>query len=109
VPCNTILRSKIEFLPTSTDIRLLTEALRALSFTDIVQVGELFFFRTRQGAANYNTATGKLVLPNSLDVNVIKRAYSEQIVQSQAARHGWKTAWSTNSEGRRQVIVQRRG
>jgi hypothetical protein len=109
VPCNTIQRSKVEFLAKSTDIRLLTEALRGLGYTDIAQVRELLFFRTAQGAGNFNTSTGKLVLPTSLDVNTIKRAYSEQLVQSQAVKHGWKIAWSTNLQGRRQAIVQRRG
>jgi hypothetical protein len=109
VPCNTIQRSKVEFLAASTDTGLLVEALLALGFTDVVRQGELVLFRTATGPGNFHKGTGKMILPQSCDINAIKRAYSEKIVQSQAARHGWKIAWSTNTQGRRQAIVQRRG
>ncbi len=109
MPCNTIQRSKVEFLATTTDTSLLTEALRSLGFTDIAQQGELILFRTVAGPGNFHKGTGKLILPQSFDVNTIKRAYSEKVVQSQAAKHGWKIAWSTNTQGHRQAIVQRRG
>ena len=109
MPCNTIQRSKIEFLAKSTDIGLLRKCLEAMGLKDIAQVGELLIFRTLDGVGNYNKATGKLILPQSFDVNAIKRAYSEQVVQSQAIKHGWRISWRTNEQGHRQAMVQRRG
>jgi hypothetical protein len=109
VPCNTIQRSKVEFLAAVTDASLLVEALRSLGFSDVVRQGELVLFRTATGAGNFHKGTGKMIQPQSCDINAIKRAYSEKVVQSQAAKHGWKLAWNTNTQGRRQAIVQRRG
>ncbi len=109
MPCNTIQRSKVEFLAKSTDLGLLTKALRSLGFADIAQVGEMLLFRSPQGTGNYNQASGQLILPQSLEGNAIKRAYSEQVVDSQAAAHGWRIEWRTNEQGNRQAMVQRRG
>ena len=109
MPCNTIQRSKVEFLAKSTDVGLLRRGLEALGFQEIVQVGELLAFRTREGVGNYDKATGKLILPESCDGNAVKRAYSEQVIQSQAIKHGWRISWRTNEQGRRQAMVQRRG
>lgn len=109
MPCNTIQRSKVEFLAASTDISLLAEALRSLGYSGIARQDDSLIFRTPQGAGNYNRATGKLVLPQSCEVNTIKRAYSERVVQSQAVRRGWKIAWRTSAQGSREAIVQRRG
>lgn len=109
MPCNTIQRSKVEFLATSTDIPLLTEALRSLGFYAIVSQGDEVAFRTPDGIGSFARSTGKLILPESCAVNAIKRAYSVQVVQSQAIRHGWKIAWGTNEQGHRQATVQRRG
>lgn len=109
MPCNTIQQSKVEFLATSTDTGLLTEALRSLGFTHITHQSELLSFRVQNGLGSFHKATGRLTLPQSCDINTIKRAYSVQVVQSQATKHGWKIAWSTNTQGHRQAIVQRRG
>lgn len=109
MPCNTIQRSKVEFLAASTDTGLLTEALRSLGFTNITLQDDMLSFRTQNGLGNFHKATGRLTLPESWDINAIKRAYSAQVVQSQATKHGWKIAWSTNTQGHRQAIVQRRG
>jgi hypothetical protein len=48
-------------------------------------------------------------LPQACDVNAIKCAYAEQVVQSQAIKHGWRVSWRTNAQGHRQAMVQRRG
>ena len=109
MPCNTIQRSKVEFLATSTDISLLIEALRLLDFESVAFQGEILVFRTQSGPGSFARSTGKLIVPESCDVNAIKRAYSVQVVQSQAVRHGWKTAWGTNAQGHRQAVVRRRG
>lgn len=109
MPCNTIQRSKVEFLATSTDLALLTDALRSRGYSTLAPEKELVVFRTPYGIGSYHKETGKLIVPQACDVNGIKRAYSEQVVQSQAAKHGWKIAWSTNVQGHRQAMVQRRG
>jgi hypothetical protein len=109
VPCNTIQRSKVEFLAGSTDVALLTEALRSLGYSSVMLRGEALAFETQRGPGSYSTKTGQLILPESCDVNDIKRAYSVAVVQSQAYKHGWKIAWSINAQGRRQASVQRRG
>jgi hypothetical protein len=109
VPCNTIQRSQIAFLPTTTNTDLLIEALRSIGFTSITLQGELLSFRMDRGSGSYHKATGRLTLPATCDVNTIKRAYSVQIVQSQAVKNGWKIAWSTNAQDHKQAIVQRRG
>ncbi len=109
MPCNTIQRSKVEFLATSTDIPLLRDALQSLGYTVTGFRNQVLGFRTGNEIASFNKATGQLTLPVSCDVNAIKLAYSAQIVQSQAAKHGWKIAWSTNAQGRREAMVQRRG
>ena len=108
MPCNTIQRSKVEFLATSTDLSMLAEAFRSLEYRYVNVQGSLVTFRTLQGAGSFEKSTGRLTLPESCDVDTIKRAYSEQVVQSQARKHGWKIAWTTNPQGRREAVVQRR-
>lgn len=109
MPCNTIQRSKVEFLAGSTDVALLTEALRSLGYSSVTLRGEVLTFQGQRGLGSFSKGTGKLTLPESWDVNEIKRAYSVAVVQSQAHKHGWKIAWSTNAQGHPQASVHRRG
>lgn len=109
MPCNTIQRSKVEFLATSTDLGLLTKALRSLGCSSVTLQDQVLAFRTQSGLGSFSKETGKLILPQSCDLYAIKRAYSVEVVQSQAHKHGWKIAWSTNAPGRLQATVQRRG
>ncbi len=109
MPCNTIQRSKVEFLATSTDIALLAKALGALGYCRVTLQDQVLAFQTQNGIGSFSRETGKLILPASCDVNAIKRAYSVEVVQSQASKHGWKIAWSTNAQGHRHASVQRRG
>jgi hypothetical protein len=99
----------VEFLATSTDIELLTKALGSLGFSSVTLQGQVLTFQTQKGMGSFSKETGKLILPASCDVNEIKRAYSAEVVQLQASKHGWKISWSTNAEGHRQASVQRRG
>jgi hypothetical protein len=109
VPCNTIQRSKVEFLAISTDIALLTKALGTLGYYSVSLQDQVLGFQTEKGIGSFSKETGKLILPASCDVSAIKRAYSVEVVQSQASKHGWKIAWSINAQGHRQASVQRRG
>jgi hypothetical protein len=99
----------VEFLAASTDLRLLTEALRSLGYSGVTLQDQVLAFQTQNGIGSFSKETGKLILPESCDVDAIKRAYSVEVVQSQASKHGWKIAWSTNAQGRRLASVQRRG
>lgn len=109
MPCNTIQRSKVDFLATSTDLSLLTEALRSLGYSSVTLQDQVLAFRAQSGLGSFCKETGKLILPQSCYVDAIKRAYAVEVVQSQAHQHGWKIAWSTNAQGRHQATVQRRG
>lgn len=109
MPCNTTQRSKVEFLAINTDIVLLAEALRSFGYSSVIVQDQVLTFRTEKGIGSFSKETGKLTLPVSCDVNGIKRAYSVEVVKSQAHKHGWKISWSTNAQGHRQASVQRRG
>ena len=109
MPCWTVQESKVEFLATSTDTGLLTTALERLGYA-VARVPEgILLFRKDGVSGSYDARTGCLELPQDCDVNELKRAYSEQTVESQARKFGWQLEWSTNATGRRQAVVQRRG
>jgi hypothetical protein len=109
VPCNTIQRSRVEFLAASTDTTLLAEALRKLGCSSITLAGPRVTFNTPYGGGSFDKTSGEMRLPESLDINVIKQAYSVEVVESQAKKYGWKIAWTTNTQGHREAAVQRRG
>ena len=109
MPCWTVQESKVEFLATSTDTGLLTTALERLGYA-VARVPEgMLVFRKDGASGSYDPRTGRLELAQGWDVNEIKRAYSEQTVESQARKFGWQLEWSTNAAGHRQAVVQRRG
>ena len=113
MPCYTIQQSHVEFLAKSTDLTLLAEALRKLGFevselNDRLVLSKLDangYFRS----GSYDRTTGRIELDSSWDVNEIKRAYSQRVVESQARKFGWQLEWSTNGAGHRQATVLRRG
>jgi hypothetical protein len=113
MPCYTIQRSEVEFLPNSTDTGLLTLALERLGFEAVALADQLVLRRPDTSgyfrSGSYDAKTGRLELDSEWDVNEIKRAYSEQTVESQARKFGWQLQWSTNKAGRREVTVLRRG
>jgi len=113
MPCDTIQTSKVEFLAQSSDPTLLTEALQKLLF-DVVALDDRLVFRKpdQNGyyrSGSYDRRSGRLELHSAWDVNDIKRAYSERIVESQARKFGWQLQWNTNSAGHREATVLRRG
>ena len=108
MPCWTIQKSMVEFLPQSTDMSLLTQALRARSFL-VENAGTGLLFSKDNRAGSYTAKTGRLELPETWDVNDIKRAYSEQVVESQARKFNWQLQWKTNATGNREATVVRRG
>lgn len=108
MPCDTVQTSKVEWLATSTDTDLLMKGLTALGY-DVEKRGNVIYFSKYGRTGTFDKATGKLTLDSSWDGAEIKRAYSEQIVESQASKHGWKISWSTNADGDREAIVMKRG
>ena len=113
MPCYTIQQSHVEFLSKSTDLTLLTEALRKLGF-EVSELNDRLVLRKLDAngyfrSGSYDRTTGRIELDSSWDVNEIKRAYSERVVESQARKFGWQLEWSTNAAGHRQATVLRRG
>ncbi len=113
MPCNTIQQSKVEFLPKNTDTSLLTQALERLGF-EVATLDDRLVLRRPDTSGYYRSGsyepkTGWLELSSGWDINEIKRAYSEHVVESQARRFGWQLQWSTNKAGQREATVLRRG
>ena len=113
MPCYTIQQSHVKFLAKSTDLTLLTDALRKLGF-EVAQLDGRLVLRKQDGngvfrLGSYDRTTGRLELDGAWDVNEIKRAYSERVVESQARKFGWQLEWSTSAAGHRQASVLRRG
>ncbi len=107
MPCYTVQKSKVEFLAKSTDTNLLGEALRSLGFS-VTQTPEGLYFAKAGLSGSYSCDSGRLQLDESWDGDELKRAYSTQIVESQARKFGWRLQWSTNKAGNREATVIRR-
>jgi hypothetical protein len=110
LPCDSIQRSQISFLATSTDLNLLADGLRALGFT--VRESDLGLDFYKAGiTGTYAKATGKLTSRgyNELDIDEVKRSYSKAVVNSQAKKFGWKIDWKKNAEGFEEATVIKRG
>ena len=110
MPCDSIQRSQVEFLATSTDLQLLAEGLRSLGFT-VREHEQGLTFAKYGTSGTYDKATGKLTSSgfNELDTAAVKVAYSEAVVNSQAKKFGWKIDWKTTASGEREATVQKRG
>lgn len=107
MPCYTVQKSKVAFLAKSTDTNLLADALRGLGFS-VTQTPEGLYFEKAGRSGSYASDSGHLQLDESWDGNELKRAYSSQVVESQARKFGWRLQWSTNKAGNRAATVIRR-
>jgi hypothetical protein len=107
MPCYTVQKSKVEFLAKSTDTNLLADALRGLGFS-VTQTPEGLYFEKAGLSGSYASDSGRLQLDESWGGNELKRAYSTQVVESQARKFGWRLQWSTNKAGNRAATVIRR-
>lgn len=93
MPCYTNQTATVQF-GKNTDTVLLDAAL--------TQIG------IRPYSANFNRETGTLTLRGvTADVETIKRAYSEQVIEQTAKRNGWQLQWTVNASGNRQAEVIR--
>ena len=106
MPCDSIQRSKVEFLPTSTNLDLLEQALTVLGLYVRRPSGD----QSLLGSWGfYDATTGRLELrTRDVDVDMIKRAYSKQAVDQQAKRYGWQLSWARNEDGNEVASVQKR-
>lgn len=109
MPCWTVQETTIEFLEKSTNVDLLKAALEKMGFRVNDTSTHLHFYGNGL-TGTYTKATGKIETRGSskLDVNEVKREYSEQCVNNQAAEYGWEVDWSTNENGEREATVIRR-
>lgn len=108
MPCNTIQTSKIEFKADATNVDLLSDALRALGF-NVNRQGDVLGFSKSGAYGKYAITSGELEVASPfLDAAAVKRAYSEQVVMSQAKKFGWQVSWKVNSSGNREARVVKR-
>jgi hypothetical protein len=108
MPCDSVQQSKVEFLATSTDLDLLTKALEKMGWTVTRNGDVLNFSKGYYETGSFNKKTGRMTLPESADLDEIKRGYSEEVVTTQAKKHGWQVSWSTNKAGKREALVVKR-
>jgi hypothetical protein len=112
MPCDTIQRSSISLELKADNKTFLIAALKALGYT-VSESGEVVRFVVRE---NYETLTGSFIngklrlegdtsTVNRFNVNAVKRAYSFQVVQSQAKKHGWTLKQTKDNK----FVVQKRG
>ena len=87
---------------------MLADALRALGF-EVTRQGDVLGFAKSGAYGKYAIATGELEIASRiLDAAAVKRAYSEQVVMSQAKKFGWQVSWKTNPNGNREARVVKR-
>jgi hypothetical protein len=84
MPCDTISTYQVK-LQDSTDLDLLTKALEALNLNPRRQ-GHIIRFGAGE---SFNKATGEVRVRNVESVAEIKKAYSAELIKSQAKRFGW--------------------
>ena len=94
MPCDMVVTTQTHFLPESTDRDLLDKALSTLG----VQAWEY----------NFDSKTGRLVLPRRVDVNQVKRQYAKEVVNRTAQKKGWRISWKQNDQGLDEATVIKR-
>lgn len=107
MPCDSVERTKVEFLAKSTNLTLLADGLRAHGFAVTETRQGLSIYKYGQ-SGTYEKSTGRLNIPLNWDSQEFKRAYSEQVVTSQAKENGWEIEWRTNEAGNMEAEVTKR-
>lgn len=85
MPCYTITEVKLELKNANLD--LLTKAINKVGQNAYVQLRENGLV---WNGGSYDKTTGILSVRNGADGKLVKRAYSCEIVKSQASRFGWQ-------------------
>lgn len=87
MPCWTV--STVEVAVEKMNPELLMAALTALKLDPFQTVGRITF----GSGSTYDIVTGRMILKTTRDVTTltkeIKRAYSAEVVKSQAKKYGW--------------------
>jgi hypothetical protein len=109
MPCDQIILTHCEFLPNTTDVKLLKLALEAQGFTVRETATGLSFTRGYREQGSYEKRSGKLTLPESVDGNSVKVGYSTEVVKEQASKLGWNDSWDVDEEGNPTVEISKRG
>jgi len=111
MPCDSIQTSTLVW-SAQTDPALLRKALEAEGF-QVRDHGDRIFFDKHYVQGTFFKATGQMVhtgrYSEEMDEASLKRAYSKEVVESQARKFGWKIQWKTNGAGQPEATVQRRG
>lgn len=84
MPCYTITEVKLELK--NANLALLTKAINNIMKNAYIQLRDNGLVWS---GGSYDKATGMLSVRNEADGKLIKRAYSREIVKSQASRFGW--------------------
>lgn len=96
MPCYTVNTASVQF-GKNTDKTLLAAAIKQAGISEY--------------SYTFDHATGKLTLRGSaaLESNfgLVKRMYSEQVVNATAKKNGWQVQWSENAAGNRVAQVER--
>lgn len=111
MPCFSIETSNVQFLEASTDPVLLKLALEAMGYSvTLTEQGQLSFARPQLGVTG-TYDRGRIETRGSIDLNEVRRAYGEKVVEAAAHKQGWTLGeWRTNPKtGNRTVKVTRRG
>jgi hypothetical protein len=95
MPCDTIQTTNVSFTLENTNLDLLEKALVGLGFNVTKQSNGRLVFYGRERNENGSFKDGKFQVNYSayrteFDINQVKRAYSQQVVQNTAQRYGWK-------------------
>ena len=109
MPCDQIIRTHVQFLERSTDLKLLKKSLEQHGFKVTQTATGLSFYKGYREQGSYEARTGRLVLPESVDANDIKVGYSKEVVNDQAAKFGWGVDWSEDEEGNPVSEITRKG
>lgn len=94
MPCDSIIMANVEFNMQSTDMKLFEEALRALGYSyQKTYDGNPYFVRDNVTGV-LKDGKIKMTYPdgmNNAELQAeIKRAYSTEVVKSQAKKFGWQ-------------------
>lgn len=111
MPCDTIQTSRVAWKET-TDPKILQAALQSLGYEVTPTSESRLSFRNQSTGAYGTWNKNVLTIQSRYGVDEsqeqVKRAYSEQVVQSAARSYGWTLNKQTNSAGNTQYAVARR-
>jgi hypothetical protein len=100
MPCWEVREVTVD-LDNCKDHDLLAEALKANGYTNVRREGEVIRFDQGYYRAGRITDTRG----RNVDVNAIKRSYSQQVIAKTAKAKGWSAKWTADQ---RQVVLTKK-